>query len=177
MAARILPPQSYLRECFDYDPETGVLTWKARPRRHFISDREWKRFNSRHAAKTAGHFGAWGREVALDTIGYKVHRIIWKLMTSDEPAREVDHVNRDATDNRWTNLRLATPSENARNRRTRSDSLTGFKGVWESRGRFYVRIALGKSRVRLGGFSTAEEAHAAYCDAAKRLHGTFWHHG
>jgi len=34
--------QEYLREAFDYDPKTGVLTWRKRPREHFNTDRGWK---------------------------------------------------------------------------------------------------------------------------------------
>ena len=47
MALRTLPDQAYLRQCFDYDPETGILTWKTRPRSHLPNDRIWNCINSR----------------------------------------------------------------------------------------------------------------------------------
>ena len=40
-----LPSQKYLLECFDYDQDTGELTWKKRPRHHFGSVGAWKSFN------------------------------------------------------------------------------------------------------------------------------------
>lgn len=39
MAHKILPDREYLVQCFDYDPISGVLTWKNRPLEHFYDMR------------------------------------------------------------------------------------------------------------------------------------------
>jgi hypothetical protein len=71
-----LPSVEYLRERFDLDPETGVLTWRAR----VGSDAETKRWNRRHAGKAAGATHLDGhREVKIDGRAYRAHRIIWAL--------------------------------------------------------------------------------------------------
>ncbi|EKF16891.1 HNH endonuclease, partial [Nitratireductor pacificus pht-3B] len=48
------PTVETLRELLVYDPETGILTWKVRPRRHFKTDGAWKGWNARYAGKLAG---------------------------------------------------------------------------------------------------------------------------
>lgn len=100
-----------------------------------------------------------------------MHRV---LAGADDPSIDVDHKNRDGLDNRRCNLRLATRSENLRNRISVKNT-SGFKGVsWDkTRGLWLARIKLDGVARNLGRYATPEEAHAAYCEAAARLHGEF----
>lgn len=87
----------------------------------------------------------------------------------------VDHINGDGLDNRRANLRLASLSENNRNQRLAARNTSGFKGVtWHARQqRWQAQIKSGGKCFYLGLFDNRQEAHAAYCDAAKRMHGEF----
>src|SRR6478736_3606728 len=117
MAAKNLPDAAYLRECLDYDPETGVLTWKPRPREHFRDDHDWHIWLSRFPGKPAGGISYYGYiQVALTGRIYRSHRIIWAMQTGSWPVAHMDHINRDRSDNRWVNLRQATAHQNMRNR-------------------------------------------------------------
>ena len=49
-----MPSADYLRSCFDYNPETGDLYWKQRPREHFPSINAWHMWNTQHAGDRAG---------------------------------------------------------------------------------------------------------------------------
>ena len=52
MVRRTLPEQSYLRECFNYDPVTGLLRWRERPRAHFRRELDWKGWTKRYAGRS-----------------------------------------------------------------------------------------------------------------------------
>lgn len=156
MTAR--PPIAQLRSTIIYDPDTGEFFWHPR------ANTCW---NGRWAGKSAGSINAKGYRV-LSVAPYwpiAAHRIAWALMTDEWPPGDmlIDHVNGDGADNRWANLRLATPAENSRNRRTSSE----FKGVRKTKSGRY------RAHITLGVFDTAEEAAAAYDDAARLYHGRF----
>lgn len=86
----------------------------------------------------------------------------------------VDHIiSGNGLDNRMANLRPATIQEQARNRRVRSDSASGLRGVNVKGGKWRANISLGSKRIHLGSFSTKEEAYSAYCEAARKYHGEF----
>lgn len=88
----------------------------------------------------------------------------------------VDHIYCERSlDNRRANLRHATPKEQARNRRIRKDSTSGFKGVsWHMHVKKWgARIHLDGKLRHLGYFSTPEEAHAAYKEKANENWGEF----
>ena len=87
--------------------------------------------------------------------------------------RGIDHADGDFANNKWANLRAANQSENSRNRRTRCDNSLGLKGVYRAGTRYAARIFIGKKEEHLGCFGTAEEAHAAYIEAAKSRFGEF----
>jgi hypothetical protein len=184
MAPRQLPPAEYLRQCFSYDPNTGALTWRERPREHFSEDKVWRRWNTRYAGTQAGSVRPTGPRhespyifVCLGGIARAAHRIIWAIIYGVEPSALVDHRDSDGTNNRLTNLREATYAQNTMNRRhdrrvARLGRLKGTKFHKRDR-RWTASIRINTKRVHLGSFGTEEEAHRAYCAAAKTHFGDF----
>jgi hypothetical protein len=87
----------------------------------------------------------------------------------------VDHVNGNGLDNRKSNLRVVTVSQNQHNRGLQVNNKSGYKGVtWYGRtGKWMAQIQSLNTYKCLGYFDTAEDAHNAYCEAAKELHGEF----
>lgn len=177
MARRPLPPQAYLLECFDYDADTGVLSWRSRPRDHFATTNRWAIWNSIYAGHTAGatRNKRGTRSVSIGRANFMLHRVIWKWVTGDEPPAHIDHREVTPADNRWQNIRDATASQNQWNRPKPKTNTSGFKGVsWHKKyGRWIASIRVHGCLHYLGAFANPEEAHAAYCEAAARLHGEF----
>jgi hypothetical protein len=91
------------------------------------------------------------------------------------PSKEIDHINGDPGDNRIANLRLATRRENMANARRHKNNRSGLKGAYYNihRGKWYSSIR-GQF---LGYVATKQEAHAAYCDAARERFGEFFNPG
>lgn len=91
-------------------------------------------------------------------------------------AAQIDHINRDTLDCRRANLRAATASQNCMNRGAKRDTATGLKGAsWiKSKRRWVAQIERNGVNKTLGHFDTAEEAHAAYCEAARLAFGEFY---
>lgn len=107
--AKPLPPVEILREYLDYDPETGIVRWKKKPARNV------------EVGDEVGSYYEY-RRVSVKGSGYPVHRLIWKLVTGDDPGVfEIDHINGVRDDNRWCNLRLADRCKNAQNVRPKGN--------------------------------------------------------
>jgi hypothetical protein len=159
--------QAEARRLFDYDPETGALTWRVRtgPRTP-VGDE-------------AGHLTDKGyRRVRVHGRLHLAHRIIWLWMTGDWPAGEIDHVNHVRDDNRWTNLREATRVENTRNASMRHDNTSGHVGVhWHRQNqKWMARIKVNGKLTYLGTFESKADAIAAR-QAAEIEHGFHPNHG
>ena len=170
MPVKTLPPQEYLRQCFAYDPETGVLTWRERPIDHFSTTRIRGWWNAKYAGTRAGRPHASGyRLINLAGKMYAEHRVIWKWMTGEDPGDTVDHKDTVNNNNRWLNLRIATPTQQNWNK-----PKTRRRGVYPRRGRFRSGIAINGKLKWLGTFDTEDEAAAAYEREARRLHGEFF---
>jgi len=162
----------FLRSAFSYDPLTGVLRWKHRAER----SAQW---NGRYGGRTVGSAVQRGLSVSIDKKRYLIHRIIWVIMTGAWPPYEIDHEDCNYKNNVWTNLRPATASQNMCNQPKRRNNTSGFKGIYWDKTRLHWRATImcrGVSHY-LGSFGTAIAAHAAYCEAAERLHGEFARHG
>ena len=103
-------------------------------------------------------------------ITIRLHRLI-----TDATDGQVDHINRDKSDNRRCNLRMATPSENAINRKLRVTSTSGVTGVTFSTqtNSWRAYITIDKRQVHLGFFDTKEEALEARTKAAAKHYGDF----
>lgn len=153
--------------CLSYDPETGLLRWKAA---------------SSNACAVGRIAGTRERDgyvyIRLMRRRLLAHRVAWFLHYGSWPIGPLDHKNMVKSDNRIENLRLASVTENNRNRPAQSNNTVGFKGVTLSKqtGRYEARIMVNKRRVALGTFDNAREAGTAYERAAKELHREFARH-
>lgn len=121
----------------------------------------------------AGAFTDRYVKIRIDHVLYSAHRLAWLYVYGEWPLDQIDHINNDKTDNRICNLRLATQSENIVNRRAQSNNSSGRKGVTRSGKRWSASIRSNGHRYHLGTFDTVDDAHAAYSEAACRLHGEF----
>lgn len=161
----------YLRERLDYDPATGVFTWRAKPDQKGAV----RRWNTRYAGRRAGtlkSIGYW--YVGIDHVEYLAHRLAWLYVYGDWPSNELDHRYGVPSDTRIASLRLSDRSTNTANTKRRVDNSSGFKGVWKVRsGKFTSQLQKDGKVYCLGTFETAESAHAAYAAAAHKYHGEF----
>lgn len=101
-----------------------------------------------------------------------VHRVIY-LMHHKVLPPQIDHINRNKTDNRIDNLRMATQSEQNCNKGKRTNNTSGYTGVVRAKtGKWEARIGKHKKMYYLGTFNTPEEANDART-AALSMHGEF----
>lgn len=158
------PTQLALLQIFNYDPETGDLTYK----------RDFFRRHKEDSPLTKHSRGYW--VVWLDK-SYLAHRIIWFMQTGNW-CEQVDHLNHIRTDNRWVNLRAADDKENYYNKSINTNNTSGYLGVsfMKSRGKYRATITKNRKSIHLGLFNTAEEAHQARLDANED-HGFHSNHG
>jgi hypothetical protein len=159
---------SYLTSVLSYNPQTGVFAWScARPKIQVGAE-------AGYVKKNKGY-----RYIEVDGKAYSAHRLAWFYVTGSMPQLQIDHINGNKSDNRFENLREATHGQNRAN--SKSSNKCGVKGVrrlpWmkEENRCWMAQIRHKKRNIYLGCFHTKEEAHQAYCDAAKRLHGEFFH--
>lgn len=155
-----------LRELLNYNPATGIFTWRrdADGRQNPYAGRE-----------RAGSLRPTGyRAICVDYELYQEHRLAWLYVHGAWPSEHIDHINRDTSDNRISNLRQASRGQNLANMKCHKDSASGYKGAsFHKRLGWFARICVNRKHHFLGYHPSAEAAHAAYVEAAKRLRGKF----
>lgn len=150
-----------LREIFHYDPESG----------EFI-----RRINSKKgkakAGDSAGYVEATGYSAfCANGKKYLAHRLAWLYMTGDWPKGQIDHIDGDRLNNRFSNLRDVGGSENQQNIwKAKSHNQSGLLGVSRSKKRFKAEIRCNGTRHHIGTYDTPEQAHKAYLKAKQELH-------
>lgn len=89
--------------------------------------------------------------------------------------QEVDHINGNRLDNRRANLRIATSSQNAMNRKKIEGAGSKYKGVCPARaaGKFIAQIKVNGKTIHLGTFASEKAAAKTYNIAAKKNFGEF----
>lgn len=114
-----------------------------------------------------------GRYPATYINGKKVR--LHRLLLAPKPDELVDHINMNELDNRRSNLRLASKSQNMANRGNQVNNISGYKGVHKRKdtGRWQSYIKYQGKRIHLGYFATAEEAAYVYDQATIQLFGEF----
>jgi hypothetical protein len=157
-----LPSQQLLKNTFRYDPDTGIFYWIKRN------------------GNKAGCDGGLGYiMIRFQHTIYLAHRLAWMYHYGQDPgSKRVDHINRDPSDNRIGNLRLAEVSENTQNQKEMSSRkgkklIRKHKGVYPCPWGWYVSLMANGNKIYLGTFKVEQEAINAYLEAAKKYHKEF----
>ncbi|WP_312773304.1 HNH endonuclease [Atlantibacter hermannii] len=153
-----------INNTISYDPQTGIFTWK-------------KSYGPRRAGNVAGHISTNGyRRIYINGKIYAANRLAWIIYYGEEPIGLVDHINGNREDDRISNLRIATYSQNSMNSKLSSLNSSGFKGVsWKKESKKWVATGkLDGKRIHLGYYTDIEDAKQAYCNFASKHHGEFY---
>ena len=111
-------------ELFKYDSATGIVTRRVSLKGVFAGSIAGNLWTSKSGLRSSFRVG-------VDMEIYELHRVIWLMRTGEWPD-QIDHINHDATDNRWVNLRSVSNKENAMNRSMSQKNTTGITGVYWS---------------------------------------------
>lgn len=154
---------SHLLTILSYNKRTGEFRWRIK-----------------YSRKVVPGSVAGGRNVAgyivigIDGVCYYAHRLAWFYVNGQWPD-QIDHKDGDRSNNKWSNLRIATHQQNVLNAKLACNNTSGFKGVsWhKAANKWSAYIILNLKKKHLGLFETAEEAHQAYLKAARMAHPEF----
>jgi hypothetical protein len=113
--------------------------------------------------------------IQVPGVGQRTLRMHTLIMGVDPDGKHVDHRNLDGLDNRRSNLRWATRSQQKQNNAIRIDGSSGYRGVFWYRPtkKWLVQINANGKRFHVGYFSGAADAARAYDAKARELHGEF----
>lgn len=149
--------QKELTERLLYDEKTGVFVWR------------------KTGSVAGGLCGNGYIQIRISTVRYSAHRLAWLYVYGVTPALQIDHINRVKTDNRISNLRLATRSQNMINTPPPTTNKTGVKGVsyCKKARKYRARCWVNQKRYHLGWFDSIDDAASAYKDFAIKHYGAF----
>lgn len=153
--ANPLPSKADIEARYSYDSDTGIFTRKTGT-----------------AAENTN--GAGYVTLRINNKLWLAHRLAWMVVYNEDPGdRQIDHINRNRSDNRIANLRIVERQANNFNRGVRSDNRSGIKGVRlrSDTNRWAARIRKDGKFICLGCFDTKEQAQVAYDKAAVELFG------
>jgi hypothetical protein len=141
--------QEYLKSILNYNPDTGIFTWK---------------INKSIGTKSNDIAGAINDKgyvkISINSKGHSAHRLAWLYMNGVYPPNQIDHINKVRSDNRFKNLRLATNKQNQENTSIRKDNSSGTTGInWrKDLEKWQVRIQSHGKRITVGIYSGLELA-------------------
>jgi hypothetical protein len=154
--------QAELKEILEYNPDTGVFTWKKTVCNRVV------------VGNVAGHKTNWGYiSIKIQGKHYQAHRLAYLYMTGKFPENDIDHINHIKDDNIWANLRDATGSQNQANKVKQKNNTSGYKGVNWHRNKWRAQISYMNKTMDLGYYTTPQEAAEAYKKKATELYGEF----
>lgn len=150
-----------LVELLNYDPLTGVFTWKPFARKN------------RNKCGVAGTPTSKGYlQITIDYRVYLAHRLAWFYMFQEWP-KKIDHQDQIKSHNHIENLREATGTQNNGNTSTTAGNKTGYRGVFPFGLKFASYIRFEGRVIYLGMFPDPHLAHEAYKNKHLELHGEF----
>lgn len=150
--------QERLKKLLHYNPDTGIFT-------SLCARGKIKSDDTLGWDSAAGYLG-----ISIDYKFYMAHRLAWLYVYGDFPKKDIDHINHKKTDNRISNLRDVTKSQNLRNQKIRTDNTAGATGIsWHKcAGKWRVYICVGGKQKHLGLFTDKDDAISARKAANKK---------
>lgn len=159
------PSLEYLKTRINVDVEAGRVYWIDATKFHASlngMEAGSPRTNSRHDKNY------W--YVKLDSKALKRSHLVFLFLNGRWPDLQIDHINGDSLDDRASNLREATATQNAWNHKTRRKRSTTPMGVRLLRsGKYQARIAVNKQQIVIGLFETPDMAAQAYQQKRKEF--------
>jgi hypothetical protein len=151
-----------VRSLFLYDPESGIFT------------RRTPAGNGLLPGSPAGSIDPRGYvNIMISQRRYMAHRLAWLYVHGRFPVQDIDHVNMIRSDNRLSNIRECTRSQNRANTRATRSNTSGYKGVTQNGSRWQAQIEVDGKSIYLGLFQTPKQASVAYAAEAVRQFGEF----
>jgi hypothetical protein len=92
-----------------------------------------------------------------------LHRLVMNVVDEDFRSVKIDHIDCPGKsclkkDNRKTNLRIVTTSQNSMNMNLKSNNTSGYTGVYELRGKWYACITVNGKTIRSKTFDCKDDA-------------------
>jgi len=134
-------------------------------------DFEWL---SQHKWSTAKRGNMFYAATTVRVNGRAYYILMHRLILGLGSDQLTDHKDRNGLNNRKTNLRVATNSQNQRNSPSRAGT-SKFRGVrWhKDRKRWQTTIQKNRKKMHLGYFESEKEAALKYDEIAKKIFGEF----
>lgn len=153
-----------LKQAFIYEAETGLI------KRAADAGKRWRKGQVAGCVNGNGYL-----DIKFHGRSIQAHRLAWALHFGEQPPECLDHINRDKLDNRITNLRPATKSQNGANRAVQRNNTHGIKGCyWVNKtASWRVQCRVNKKLHNVGYFKDLSDARAAYTAFAKAKFGSF----
>lgn len=165
--ARNLPTAEEVRAILRYDPKTGYFFWLRDKCGHL------RGADQIHAGDRAGFDMSGYTYIGISGLKIASHKLAWLLTYGVWPEGELDHRDLNRANCAIQNLRPATSQQNKANTPRYKNNKSGFKGVHRFKDKWRAMIRIDRKSRHLGLFRSPEEAHAAYCAAARELFGDF----
>ena len=153
--------QKRLMELFEYDKDSGVF------KRLVSNGGRWKVGSIAGTTLNSDYV-----KISVDGLIYVAHRLAWLYINGNMPRNDIDHINGDKRDNRLSNLRIATRSQNMQNcKHARiNNKSSGLLGAYKNKKNWCSKITLDGNQYSLGTYKTTENAHAVYLAAKRKYH-------
>jgi len=144
------------RQLINYDPEDGSFTWNQGRGGMKPGEKASYIFESKPDQPGGGNTY---RRIAIDGTSYMAHRLAFLVQTGEWP-NEIDHIDGDGLNNKWSNLREVSRSGNCKNRKRRTDNTSGYTGIsWHKvTEKWQAGISVNGERKYLGLYENLDDA-------------------
>lgn len=148
-----------LRQLLSYSPDTGRFTW-IKSNRGLVGC----------VAGSMHHSGY--RQIRVQGRVFLEHRLVWAFHHGRMPDTDLDHIDRDKTNNKISNLRRANDVLNSQNKGVARNNKSGVRGVhWhKAQSKWIACIRVNRKLIQLGRFDSLEDAKSCYSAASKKYH-------